>query len=187
MITDAGAANPKSGKRPAPRPVAVYGRSMDTGRARRVAALVLAAAATASSLAGCSSSSSGSGTSVFRVKPGECFLPPSKIQLELTSLKRVPCTSGHTQEAYAIVAYNGSGSDLTGDYPGDAVLKTYADGVCAQKFASYVGVDYQDSTLFFTYLLPSARGWQQSHDRKIICFVTTTGAVLHKSVKGTKT
>lgn len=159
---------------------------MDTGRARRVAALLLAVGAAAGSLAGCSGSSKGSGTSVFRVKAGECFLPPAKVQAELTSLNRVPCTSGHTQEAYAVVAYNGGGSGFTDSYPGDTVLKTYADGVCAQKFSSYVGIDYQDSTLFFTYLLPSARGWQQSHDRNIICFVTTTGAVLHKSVKGTK-
>ncbi|MDQ1684278.1 MAG: hypothetical protein QOC82_1015 [Frankiaceae bacterium] len=164
---------------------------MDTGRARRGAALVLAVAATAGSLAGCGGSSKGDGTSVFRVKAGQCFLPPGKVQAELTSLKRVSCTSGHTQEAYAVVSYsppsNSGGGGITDDYPGDTVLKTYADGVCAQKFSSYVGVDYQDSTLFFTYLLPSARGWQQSHDRKIICFVTTTGAVLHKSVKGTKT
>jgi hypothetical protein len=159
---------------------------MDTGRARRVAALLLAAAATVTSVAGCGGSSKGDGTSVFHVKAGQCFLPPSKVQAELTSLKRVDCTSGHTQEAYAVVAYNGNGSGITDDYPGDTVLKTYADGVCAQKFSSYVGVDYQDSTLFFTYLLPSARGWQQSHDRNIVCFVTTTGAVLHKSVKGTK-
>jgi hypothetical protein len=160
---------------------------MDCGRARRVAALLLGVAM-AVAAAGCSGGSSGgNGTSVFRVKPGECFLPPAKVQAELTSLKRVSCTSGHTQEAYAVVAYKSSGSGFTGEYPGDTVLKTYADGVCAQHFASYVGVDYQDSSLFFTYLLPSARGWQKSHDRNIVCFVTTTGAVLHKSVKGTKT
>lgn len=160
---------------------------MYSGRARRVAALLLVAAASAVTLTGCGGSSKGNGTSVFHVKAGQCFLPPSKVQAELTSLKRVSCTSGHTQEAYAVVAYNGTGSGFTDQYPGDTVLKTYADGVCAQKFSSYVGVDYQDSTLFFTYLLPSARGWQQSHDRDIVCFVTTTGAVLHKSVKGTKT
>lgn len=160
---------------------------MDTGRARRVTALLLVAAASAATLTGCGGSSKGDGTSVFHVKAGQCFLPPSKVQAELTSLKRVSCTSGHTQEAYAVVAYTGSGSGFTDQYPGDTVLKTYADGVCAQKFSSYVGVDYQDSKLFFTYLLPSARGWQQTHDRDIVCFVTTTGAVLHKSVKGTKT
>jgi len=160
---------------------------MDTGRARRVAALLLAVTASAASVAGCSSSGGGNGTSVFHVKAGECFQSPKKVQAELTNLNRVPCTSGHTQEAYAVVAYNGNGSGFTDQYPGDTVLKTYADGVCAQKFSSYVGVDYQDSTLFFTYLLPSARGWQQGHDRDIVCFVTTTGAILHKSVKGSKT
>lgn len=160
---------------------------MDTGRARRAAALLLAAVATVTSVAGCGGSSGGDGTSVFRVKAGQCFQSPKKVQAELTKLSRVSCTSGHTQEAYAVVTYTGNGSGFTDEYPGDTVLKTYADGVCAQKFSSYVGVDYQDSTLFFTYLLPSARGWQQSHDRKIICFVTTTGALLHKSVKGTKT
>jgi hypothetical protein len=160
---------------------------MDTGRARRAAALLLVVVAAATSVAGCGGSSKGEGTSVFHVKAGQCFLPPSKVQAELTKLNRVACTSGHTQEAYAVVKYTGSGSGFTNEYPGDTVLKTYADGVCAQKFSSYVGVDYQDSKLFFTYLLPSARGWQQSHDRNIVCFVTTTGAVLHKSVKGTKT
>lgn len=160
---------------------------MDSGRARRAAALLLVVVAAAVSVAGCGGSSGGKGTSVFHVKAGECFLPPKKVQAELTSLNRVACTSGHTQEAYAIVTYTGNGSGFTDEYPGDTVLKTYADGVCAQKFASYVGVDYQESSWFFTYLLPSARGWQQSHDRNVICFVTTTGEVLHKSVKGTKT
>ena len=46
-------------------------------------------------------------------------------------------------------------------YPGDDVLETFAQGACAQRFAGYVGVDYLDSTLFFTYLLPSARSWEQ--------------------------
>ena len=49
---------------------------------------------------------------------------------------------------------------------------------CAQNFQSYVGISYLDSSLFFTYLLPSARGWEQSKDRAVICFVTTTGADL---------
>jgi hypothetical protein len=159
---------------------------MDWARAGTVAATVVIAA----TAVGCSgSSSSGKGTSVFRVHAGQCFLPPSKVQAELTSIDRVSCTSGHTQEAYAVVTYSGTTgavANATGDYPGDTVLKTYADGTCAQHFSSYVGVDYQDSSLFFTYLLPSARGWQQSHDRTIVCFVTTTGSLLHKSVKGSK-
>jgi hypothetical protein len=136
--------------------------------------------------AACSSSAPGGGklTSVFGVKSGECFLPPEKIQAELTKLNKVACTHAHTQEAYAVVAYRAAGSVTTTDYPGDAALKQFADGTCAQRFAGYVGRDYQDSSLFFTYLLPSARGWEQGHDRKVICFITTTGKLLRKSVKG---
>ena len=39
-------------------------------------------------------------------------------------------------------------------------------------------MSYLDSSLFFTYLLPSARGWEESNDRSVICFVTTTGQEL---------
>jgi hypothetical protein len=37
-----------------------------------------------------------------------------------------------------------------------------------------------------TYLLPSARSWQQGEDRSVLCFVTTTGDPLTNSVKGSK-
>jgi len=75
---------------------------------------------------------------------------------------------------------------LTSSYPGEDVLTTFAQGACAQRYRGYVGVDYLDSTLFFTYLLPSARSWEQQADRNVLCFVTTTGTMLTKSVKGTK-
>ena len=55
---------------------------------------------------------------------------------------------------------------------------TYADATCAQSFQDYVGISYLDSSLFFTYLIPSARGWDRKRDRTVICFVTTTGAEL---------
>ena len=33
--------------------------------------------------------------------------------------------------------------------------------------------------MFFTYLIPSARGWEQNKDRSVVCFITTTGAERH--------
>jgi hypothetical protein len=160
------------------------------GRVRRLAAAATTASALLAGVVGCSSAGAhgGTNTSVFRVKVGECFLPPAKVQAELTKLDKVSCTAAHTQEAYAVVDYKAAGgATATADYPGDTALKAFADGTCAQRFAGYVGRAYQDSSLFFTYLLPSARGWQQGHDRKVVCFVTTTGGLLHKSVKGSKT
>lgn len=152
-----------------------------------VAGLSLVAVAAGTAACGGSSSDGSQSVSVFHVSPGECFLPPEKVKAELTDVDRVGCSAPHTQEAYAVVRYQGADDSLTSDYPGETSLKSFADGACAQRFASYVGVDYQDSSLFFTYLLPSARSWQQAHDRKVICFITTTGGLLHRSVKGSKT
>jgi hypothetical protein len=152
-------------------------------RAGTVAVVLVAAAAVAACSGG---SSRGDATSVFRVAAGQCFLPPDKPKAELTSIDQVPCTQPHTQEAYAVVSYKSPSAEATTDYPGDTALKQFADGACAQRFADYVGIDYQDSSLFFTYLVPSARSWQQADDRHVICFITTTGGLLHKSVKGSK-
>jgi hypothetical protein len=65
-------------------------------------------------------------------------------------------------------------------------LTQFAQGTCAQKFGSYVGVSYLDSSLFFTYLLPSPRSWEQANDRKVICFVTTAGGTITYSAKNSK-
>lgn len=159
----------------------------------RARALLSLIGLTALLLAGCSGSDGNTSVSVFRVKTGECFTTPA-VKEQLSSLTKVPCTKAHTQEAYALVSYaapgaaasTSTGVSLTSSYPGADALTTFAQGACAQRFAGYVGLDYLDSTLFFTYLLPSARSWQQSDDRRVICFVTTTGSRFVESVKGSK-
>ena len=124
--------------------------------------------------------------SVFQVSVGQCFATPEKVQQELADIQSVPCDGPHRQEAYAVVDYQAP-TGVQGDaYPGDSALAAYADAACAQSFQEYVGISYLDSTLFFTYLLPSARSWQESGDRSVICFATTTGAELSSTVKGTK-
>jgi hypothetical protein len=124
--------------------------------------------------------------SVFKVSVGQCFATPEKQQTELTDLEAVPCDGPHRQEAYALLSYQ-QPVGVQGDaYPGDALLANYANAACAESFEPYVGVSYLNSSLYFTYLVPSARGWQESHDRAVICFATTTGEELSASVKGTR-
>jgi putative regulator of septum formation len=160
-------------------------------RVRRVLMLDLPIAiAIVMTLAGCSLfGSNNSGTkkeSVFSVKVGQCFDAPTNVKAQLSSLSETPCTRPHTQEAYAVVPFQSTTGATSSAYPGDDVLSTFSQGACAQRYSAYVGVDYLDSKLFFTYLLPSARSWEQDSDRSVICFVTTTGAKLTSSVKGTK-
>ena len=130
---------------------------------------------------GCSSKSShGVSLSVFHLRAGDCVVTPTAVKAELTSLDVVSCHQAHTQEVYALV------SDSGGDtYPGTAALQTFANGACLQRFASYVGVDYRDSSLFYTYLLPSVRSWAAG-DHTVDCVITTTGQKLTQSVKGSK-
>jgi hypothetical protein len=124
--------------------------------------------------------------SVFDVKPGECFHSPKDVKAQLSSLARTSCDAPHTQESYAIVGFVNANGSSASAYPGDDSVTQFAQGSCAQQFRSYVGVDYLDSSLFFTWLAPSARSWEQNDDRNIICFVTTTGATLTTTVKKTK-
>jgi hypothetical protein len=124
--------------------------------------------------------------SVLDVQVGQCFTPPKDIVQQLSDLQSVPCSASHTMEAYAAVDYRAPGAaSAPADYPGDAALTTFADGTCAARYADYVGIDYRDSTYFYTYLLPSPRSWQDK-DRSVVCFITTTGQPLTTSLKGAK-
>jgi hypothetical protein len=161
---------------------------MDRRRPAGARALLLSAALLAA--AGCSvgkDAKPGRDVSSFKLEVGDCVVPPTEIKAELSKVRVVNCATRHTQEAYALVDYApADGASPASVYPGDDVLKKFADGACAQRYEGYVGVAYADSKLFFTYLLPSARGWQGG-DRSVVCFVTTTGGPLTKSVKGSKT
>lgn len=161
------------------------------GRRRPVLRRALGAAATsvavAATLAGCSLFGQHKDTqavSALDVVPGDCVLAPTAITTDVTTLNVVPCTDPHEQEVYALETYPEPGDATAAPYPGEAALKAFADGACLGAFQGYVGSDYRDSSLFFTYLLPSARGWEAGDDRTVTCFITTTGAQRTSSVKG---
>lgn len=143
---------------------------------------LLFAALAVALVSGCGTSKKGpsASVSVFHLRAGTCIVPPTDIKAEISTIKVVSCRTAHTQEVYASV------DDNAGDnYPGAAALRTFADANCLQRFKAYTGVDYRDSSLFYTYLLPSVRSWA-AKDRTVVCLVTTTGQPLTSSVKATK-
>ncbi|SEE65873.1 septum formation family protein [Ruania alba] len=140
--------------------------------------------------AGCSVFDSTDTASVFDLSAGDCVLAPEDVTVEISEVTVVPCDEPHQLEAYALADFpapsgQAQASAAGSSFPGDAALKDFADGACAEEFAGYVGVDYRDSSLWFTYLVPSARSWQAEDDRTVLCFVTTTGDELTQSVAGT--
>lgn len=138
-------------------------------------------------LTGCTGDDGGAReTSALELKVGQCVVPPAEPKAELAEVSVVDCTDEHTTEAFALVDYAPpEGTPARETYPGADALRGFADGACAQRYEDYVGTPYADSSLFVTYLLPSARSWQ-SGDRKVTCFVTTTGQALTRSVRGSR-
>ena len=151
----------------------------------RLLTIAAIAACASALLTGCGGKGDGNSISVFDVKVGECFNAPGTVTAELSKITKVSCAKEHLREAYAIADYEAP-SGSSDAYPGADALSTYSKGVCAQQYKPYVGVDYLDSALYFTYLFPSARSWEQDHDRNVICFVTSSGEPLTGSVKNSK-
>lgn len=139
-------------------------------------------------LSGCWFGGDDSGeVSVFDLRAGDCVLTPAETKVELTKVERVACSKPHQMEVFALPPYAPpGGGDASNDFPGQDALTAFADGACAESFTGYVGVDYRDSALYYTYIMPSARSWGQDKDRTVVCFLTTTGDKLEKSAKGTK-
>lgn len=139
-------------------------------------------------LSGCWFGGDGSGkVSVFDLGAGDCVLTPAETKVELTEVERVACSEPHQMEVFALRPYVApGGGKAPSDFPGQEALTSFADGACAESFTGYVGVDYRDSALYYTYVMPSARSWGQDKDRTVVCFLTTTGDKLKKSAKGTR-
>lgn len=144
------------------------------------AALVAAMGMVASSCGIFGGSSGVQSVSVFHLTVGQCLVPPKKIQADLTSIDVVSCTTKHTQEVYALAKDPGGSG-----YPTATKLNGFAKAACLDHFSGYVGIPYQQSTLYFTYLLPSVLSWADG-DRTVVCVVESVTGPLKRSVKGSK-
>ncbi len=100
----------------------------------------------------------------FQVRIGDCFDDVSSSVDEVSSVPGVPCSEPHDNEAFAVF-------DVTvTEYPGGEAMGNLAYESCLTRFDSFVGRDYQSSTLEITTMYPSIESWNQS-DREVICAV----------------
>jgi hypothetical protein len=123
--------------------------------------------------------------SVFELLQGDCLSPPEEVQAGLEEVTVVPCAEPHTQEIFEIIEYEPAeeGND---DFPGDDELDDFAQAACLDPFTDYVDIDYVDSSLFITYLLPTVRSWNEEGDREVVCIAQTTGEQIQGSVEGSQ-
>jgi len=118
---------------------------------------------------------------VFDLQPGDCLSPDDEVTAELETVRAVPCSEPHVHEVFALVTWEDGDT-----FPGQAELADFADAACIAEFADYVGVDYLDSTLFHSYLLPTLRSWDERADRTIVCLASSAGEPLQGSSRGSE-
>lgn len=103
----------------------------------------------------------GTETSIWDIKPGDCFSYESTGSAidKVTLFKS--CDSKHQYEAF-------HAANMTGDktYPGDYSVQDFAEKECGKKFDSWVN----DSGDFsYNYIGPSQESWEQNDDREVLC------------------
>lgn len=108
--------------------------------------------------------------SVFDVAVGDCLNPGEELGVEITDIEAVPCDDEHTHEVFALPEYEED--DV---YPGEEKLRNFADAACMDAFTTYTGSEYLESNLYFSYLQPSIRSWNEGDDRRVVCVIVATG------------
>jgi len=94
--------------------------------------------------------------------------------------RAVECASPHDNEVIGAIRYEGQDA-----FPGAAALQSYAETACIRAFGTYVGIDFQTSSLNMMPVLPTDLTWAKG-DRQVVCVVLAAdGSKLTGSVEGT--
>ena len=105
--------------------------------------------------------------SVFTFRAGDCLNGLSLDGGDIGSAKGIPCDQPHQAEVYLLVDYP-AGSDAP--FPGRETVAQFADGRCVGAFEPYVGLSYDVSEIFVTYLYPIENSWPRG-DREVVCIL----------------
>lgn len=100
----------------------------------------------------------------FEMRIGDCFNDGSIGADAVFSVPGVPCAEPHANEVYATF-------DLAdGPWPGTELVESKATDGCYDRFAKAIGATYEESDLYFSWLVPTAESWGELDDREVVCF-----------------
>lgn len=105
----------------------------------------------------------------FTIQLGDCFDNTGSLVNEETGevsdLPGVPCSQPHDNEVFAIF-------DLDQPtFPGSEAISEMSFDACLDRFESFVGLDYETSSLDIAALYPTKESWSQQGDREVVCAV----------------
>jgi hypothetical protein len=104
--------------------------------------------------------------SVFDIKVGDCYQDPDETEF-VTELTLVDCDAPHDNEIYAFGLYP---ADDGAPFPDEETLDEFTDEYCTEVFEEYVGIAYEDSIYYITYLQPTESSWEDG-DREVVCIL----------------
>ncbi|HEY7670650.1 MAG TPA: septum formation family protein [Gammaproteobacteria bacterium] len=120
--------------------------------------------------------------SAFEIRVGDCFDDAgvfSEENAEVSKVPGIPCSAPHDNEVYAVFDVSVS------SFPEGDEMSSMAFDSCLERFQSFVGKDYESSTLDIATLYPSRESWNQQNDREVVCVVYDVNAKkLTGSVRG---
>ncbi|MFT6293146.1 MAG: hypothetical protein ACJAR2_003768 [Ilumatobacter sp.] len=109
-------------------------------------------------------------TKLGQTAVGTCLQFGDDVREEITKLPVIACNVPHSHEIYAIVT---SGETV---YPGFDALEETALTECLGAFEGYIGVSPFDSSLMYSWLVPTLNSWNEEEDREIICVAANGNA-----------
>ena len=116
--------------------------------------------------------------SAKNIKVGACFTDTAGDTV--STIKTVNCSKPHDSEVFL----NQVITDVS-TYPSDSDWDGLAQQYCLPAFASYVGTDYNNSTLNIGYYYPDSTGWGQG-DKTLTCYATDPNGGLTATIKGSQ-
>ncbi len=125
------------------------------------------ASASADGSASSAASAAESIVSAFDLEVGQCFNADDVSTVD--QVTAVSCDASHVYEVFGLSDYEAADD---ADFPGDDALSSSADEACRPAFEDYVGVAYDDSEWFGTFINPSEETWAEG-DREIVCVLHT--------------
>ena len=108
-----------------------------------------------------------SSVSALDLEVGQCFNTEDVSSVDEVTV--VGCDAAHVYEVFGLSDYEAAED---ADFPGADTLSSAAQEACRPAFEDYVGVAYDDSEWFGTFLNPSEATWADG-DREIVCVLHT--------------
>jgi len=96
---------------------------------------------------------------------GDCLNLPQTAEVSVADT--ISCDQPHDNEVFALKSV---GTELGLNYPGRSEVETFASSACLENFDEYVGIAYQESIFYLTFLYPTSESWADG-DRSIVCIL----------------